>query len=256
MKGCESVLKSERLSRIVELVNKEGVVTATRLIESLNVSDMTIRRDLDELDEAHKLIRVHGGAQSLDHQKMIELSHDEKKEIHMSEKIQAAQKAAASIVEGETIFFGPGTTIETIADYVEVSDIRVITNSLPVFERFQQKEHDYKIYLIGGSYRQKTGAFVGSIANEMLKTLKFDKAFIGVNGISETQVSTYNIEEGSSQKIVLDNSNEKIIVADHYKLDKEDFYQFYPLSDIDRIITDNNIPAEKLEQYTQFTKIQ
>lgn len=169
----------------------------------------------------------------------------------MSEKIQAA----ASIKEGETIFLGPGTTIEIIADYVEAKDIRVITNSLPVFERFRQKEYNFKLYLIGGSYRQKTGAFVGSIANEMLKTLKFNKAFIGVNGISETQVSTYNIEEGNSQKIVLNNSNEKIIVADHYKLDKEDFYQFYPLTDIDRIITDNNIPAEKLEKYSKVTKI-
>ncbi|MGO3838565.1 MAG: DeoR/GlpR family DNA-binding transcription regulator [Vagococcus sp.] len=249
------MLKSERLSKIIELVNKEGVISATRLIETLNVSDMTIRRDLDELDALGKLVRVHGGAQSINYQKLIELSHDEKKEIHINEKINAARKAAQCISEDETIFFGPGTTIETIVDYLEVTNLRVITNSLSVFEKFQNKDKDYEIYLIGGNYRKKTRTFVGSIANEMLKNLKFDKSFIGVNGISETEISTYNIEEGSSQRIALDNSVMKIIVADHYKLDKEDFYQFYGLDDIDRIITDDNISSEQLTRYSNLVRI-
>lgn len=249
------MLKSERLSKILELVNLEGVVSANRLIDLLGVSDMTIRRDLDELDLANKLVRVHGGAESIDYQQMTELSHDEKKEIHMEQKIRAAKKAAACIKEEETIFFGPGTTIETIVDYIVVEELRVITNSLAVFEKFQQKKTNYEIYLIGGSYREKTRTFVGSMANEMLKNLKFDKAFIGVNGINETEVSTYNIEEGSSQKIALDNSTMKIVVADHYKFDKEDFYQFYELATIDQIITDDELPTEKRVRYTEFVEI-
>ncbi|WCG22899.1 DeoR/GlpR family DNA-binding transcription regulator [Vagococcus lutrae] len=249
------MLKSERLSKMIELVNSEGVISANKLMQLLNVSDMTIRRDLEELDNAGKLVRVHGGAQSLNYQRIIELSHDEKKELNIREKIDAACKAAKYIKENETVFFGPGTTIEAIVDFIDVKELRIVTNSLSVFEKFQQKNAMYEIYLVGGSYRDKTRTFVGSIANEVLTNLKFDKAFIGVNGINETQVSTYNIEEGSSQKIALNNSILKIIVADHYKFDKEDFYQFYPLSDIDLIITDDGIEKDKFTKYVNLVNL-
>jgi len=240
---------------MIELVNSEGVISANKLMQLLNVSDMTIRRDLEELDNAGKLVRVHGGAQSLNYQRIIELSHDEKKELNIREKIDAACKAAKYIKENETVFFGPGTTIEAIVDFIDVKELRIVTNSLSVFEKFQQKNAMYEIYLVGGSYRDKTRTFVGSIANEVLTNLKFDKAFIGVNGINETQVSTYNIEEGSSQKIALNNSILKIIVADHYKFDKEDFYQFYPLSDIDLIITDDGIEKDKFTKYVNLVNL-
>lgn len=249
------MLKEERLSTIMEILNSDGVSTVKRIVNTLKVSDMTIRRDLDELSKQGRVIRVHGGAQSLNHYRHDELSHIEKQEIHISEKLAAAEKASRLIHEGDSIFLGPGTTIELIVKFIDVKSLRIVTNSLPVFNLLEQKDERFDTYLIGGSYRKKTGAFVGSIANNAIDKLKVEKAFIGVNGIKGDSIFTANVEEGSIQSLVLINANIKYIVCDHHKFNKEDFYKFYHLSDVDEIITNSNIDKSLLNQYQKYTSI-
>ncbi|WP_410469377.1 methyl-accepting chemotaxis protein [Bradyrhizobium sp.] len=98
-----------------------------------------------------------------------ELSHSEKKKLHTTEKEYIAKNAAAHInEEDDTIFLGSGTTIELMTQYIKQSSLRIVTNSLPVFNLLSEtKKHE--LYLIGGLYREKTGAFVGSIANEAVQ---------------------------------------------------------------------------------------
>lgn len=254
-KGSELVLKKERLRTISDMVEKRGIVTVADMMNELDVSDMTVRRDLDELEAAGHLVRVHGGAQSISYSETKELSHLEKKEIHIHEKKEVARIAASFIEEGDTVFLGPGTTIELMADYLNVSYLRVVTNSLPVFEKIQTNHLADELYLIGGSYRERTGAFVGSIANETIQRLKVTKAFIGVNGIHNNHVFTSNIEEGKSQKLALDNAHKKIIVSDHHKLNREDFYSFYELTEADYLITDTQVTNELKKYYSQYVKI-
>lgn len=249
------VLKNERFQVILDLIADKGTVTVNDIVNQLGVSDMTVRRDLTELDELGKLNRIHGGAQSTAMYKNEELSHIEKKEIHMDEKNEAAQHALRFIQDNDTIFLGPGTTIEMLATYINNTNIRIVTNSLPVFNIFQNKETDFEIYLIGGSYRKKTGAFIGNIANEALKKFKIGKTFISVNGVNRNSITTANVDEGLTQQIVLENSQEKYIVMDHYKFDTEDFYEFYSLEDITGIITDSNIKEETEKKYNEYTMI-
>lgn len=249
------MLKEERLSTIMEILNSDGVSTVKSIVNTLKVSDMTIRRDLDELSKQGKVIRIHGGAQSLNHYRHDELSHIEKQEIHISEKLAVAEKASQLINEGDSIFLGPGTTIELIVKFIDVKSLRIVTNSLPVFNLLEQKDERFDTYLIGGSYRKKTGAFVGSIANDAIDKLKVEKAFIGVNGIKEDSIFTANVEEGSMQSLVLNNANTKYIVCDHHKFNKEDFYKFYHLSHVDEIITNSNIDKSLLNQYQKYVSI-
>ena len=148
------MLKKERLQWILEKVNTKGVITVNDVIKELGVSDMTVRRDLDELDKDGLLIRIHGGAQSIDSPKIRskhEKSNTEKQELQIEEKRAIAKFASQLVQEGETIFIGPGTTLEHFASELVAKNIRVITNSLPVFNILNEKrqaliESGKKIY--------------------------------------------------------------------------------------------------------------
>ncbi len=252
----DEMLKTKRQQAIVALCELHGVVTVKFIQEQLNVSDMTIRRDLDELASQNLLIRVHGGAKSLnfENEKPTELSHGEKRQLHSREKEFIAKKAAEAIHENDTVFLGPGTTIELMTKYLPKKKLRIITNSLPVFNLLTTNDH-YDLYLIGGAYRKITGAFVGSIANETIQKLSIQKAFVGVNGIMEEFVSTFSIEEGKFQQLVLDKAQQKFLVADAYKFNQSDFYNFYNLNEIDALYTDDTISEVVKNHYEQYTNI-
>lgn len=248
-------MKRDRLLTILEEVNKHDIVKISDLIQKLRVSDMTVRRDLDELASSGKIIRLHGGAQSIKSGILYEASHIEKRELHIEEKKIIAQTAATEIQDGETIFIGPGSTLELLSSYINVNHLRVVTNSLPVFEKFQKEKPHIELILTGGNFRQRSGAFVGGITNEIVEKLKFNRAFVGVNGIRNESIMTADAEEGQTQKVALNNAQVKYILTDYHKLNKDDFYQFYSLYDIDYLITNYLVPDEILTHYEQYTKV-
>lgn len=263
------MLKSERQRSILELCEAYGVITVKFIQKNLAVSDMTIRRDLEELAQKDQLIRVHGGAQSKHFGQSsgnktkqnkqfsiegLELSHLEKKQISIAEKRYIAQNAAQMIGDGDTIFLGSGTTIELMTEYLADYDLRVVTNSLPVFNLLE-KRHHLDLYLVGGSYRRKTGAFVGSIANETIQKLSIEKAFVGVNGLMDEHASTFSVEEGKFQQLVLQKAKQRYLVADAHKFNHSDFYNFFDLRQVDGLFTDYQIDETVKNQYAQYTQI-
>nr|WP_318539886.1 DeoR/GlpR family DNA-binding transcription regulator [Terribacillus saccharophilus] len=249
------MLKRERLLKIVDIVNKQGIITVNDIIHELNVSDMTIRRDLDELDKAGKLVRIHGGAQSITHAMDQELSHVEKLDVQVEEKTQIASLAASIVSDRDTVFLGPGTTIELLARYLLHKKIRIITNSYPVFEILTQSD-TAEIMLIGGDFRKNTGTFVGPLVNSSLQKLNFTKAFISANGVHNEEISTYSIEEGEAHQIALNNSRSKYLLVDHTKFNREDFYVFYNLHDMDYLLTDDKIRSDVQAHYEQYVELQ
>ena len=248
------MLKRERLHKIIEMVNTQGIITVNEIINKLDVSDMTIRRDLDELDKAGKIVRIHGGAQSISYSINQELSHSEKQELQMEEKRKIVQLASTYINDGDTIFLGPGTTIELLSHFLVNKHIRIVTNNYPAFEILKQSD-SVNLILTGGDFRKNTGALVGTITNTNLKRINFTKAFISANGIHNESICTYNIEEGEAQEIALNNSRTKYLLLDNKKLNKDDFYVFYNLHDIDHLITDGNINKDVKTHYEQYVNI-
>lgn len=248
------MLKRERLSKILEMVNQKGIVTAAEIMESLEVSDMTVRRDLDELEKNGKLIRVRGGAQSLDYNIDFELSHLQKSTVQVDEKLAIAKYAASLVQEHETIFLGPGTTIEMMAAILQDKNVRVITPSLPAFDALKDKYAD-RILLIGGNFRSNTGSFYGVLANQAIASLKFSKAFISCNGIADAEISTSSMEEGELQAIACNNARQVYVLADSHKFNREDFFVYYRLYNIDELITDAHLSDDMMEHYSEFTRI-
>ncbi|MCI1892406.1 MAG: DeoR/GlpR family DNA-binding transcription regulator [Schleiferilactobacillus harbinensis] len=249
------MLKRERLLTIRELVDRKGIVTVTEIGENLGVSAMTVRRDLDELAGENLLIRIHGGAQSKRYNQMTELSRVEKRNLHVSEKTAIAKIIGSMIHDGDTVYIGPGTTNELVAEYITATDVRVITNSLPVFQSFQSRADHFSLQLIGGRYRPRSGAFIGSLANEVLRRLRTDKAFVSVNGLDEQVLSNANTEEGETQRIALTNAGRRYAVADHSKLNRRDFYGFYDTSQLDGIVTDPQITNNDYTKYRHLTAV-
>lgn len=248
------MLKDARHQKILELVNANKIMRVTELTDILNVSSMTIRRDLVELEEDGSLIKVHGGARSKQSSDNTELSHYEKQNINIEAKLEAVAKLIECIEDGENIFIGAGTTLELVPNLLTQKDLRIITNSLHVFNVLQENTN-YEIILLGGTYRSRTGAFIGSITNTAISSMKTDKAFIGVNGIYNNLLTNYNEEEGNTQKMILDNAKKKYIIADSSKIGVLDFYHFYNLEDVDALITDTFISEQDIENCSKYTEV-
>lgn len=249
------MLKQERLNKIISVVDNQEIATVSDLANMIGVSKMTIRRDLNELDQTGKLLRVHGGAQSIASSQAAEKNFNEKREIHVKEKKEVAAKAAKLPKDGETIYIGPGTTLEFMASMLEQTKLRIVTNSIPVFEAAKSNSNNYDLVLIGGSYRRTSGACIGALANADLRSMGYDRAFVDVNGIVKNSLMTANMEEGLTQKIALDRAVHKYVVSDKFKLNKNDFFNFYKLSDTDCLITNPSVANKLVDYYGQFTKI-
>ncbi len=137
--------------------------------------------------------------------------------------------------------------------YIKPSSLRIVTNSLPVFNLLSEIKR-FELYLIGGLYREKTGAFVGSIANEAVQKIGIKKAFCRSEWIEGFEVSNFSIE-GTLQKIVLDNAAKNVWFQMQTNSTIAIFYNFYDLRKIDKLFTDSTLSAELKSYYQQFTKI-
>ena len=242
------MLKQEKLDSILETVNTKGTITVKEIMTRLDVSDMTARRYLQELADKDLLVRVHGGAEKL---RTGSLLNNERSNV---EKQEISRFAGHLIDEGETIFIGPGTTLECFARELPIDNIRVVTNSLPVFLILNERKLT-DLILIGGNYRSITGAFVGTLTLQDLTNLQFSKAFVSCNGIKDKAIATFSEEEGEAQRIALNNANKKYLLADHSKFNKFDFYTFYNISEIDTIVSDAKLSQETFEDLSKQTTI-
>lgn len=239
--------KQERMLEIVRLVNLSGTVMVNDLIEILQVSDMTIRRDLASLEQEGQLTRIHGGAKSNSRLSFNELSHEEKHHQNMQAKRLVAQKALQLIEEGDSIFLGPGTSVEVLAEEIHCRRLQVVTNCWPIFHLLFKKRTDtFKVILLGGEMRERTQAFVGEMTNHMLGEIYFNKMFFSGNGVKNGRVLTSDFNEAQTQRLALGRSNATYLLIDDSKLGREDFTSICNLNSLTSVITD--LDSDKVQQ--------
>ena len=176
------MIKAERQSFIKEMVEREGTLSVHEIAAHLEVSEMTVRRDLEELSMRGELVRVHGGARSAEayQPSMLrrEYSHAEKRNRNVDEKAAAAARAVQLIEPNTTIFLGTGTTVEQMIPLLPSYHLRIVVNSLAIFNMLEAR-NGYELCLIGGTFRPRTGAFVGPLAEDAISKLGLDAAFGG-----------------------------------------------------------------------------
>lgn len=240
------MLFEDRISYILKIIEENGSVENSKIIKDLNISEATLRRDLDYLEKENKITRVRGGAI----QKKVarkEISIGEKNHNKDAKK-RIAKLASTFISNGDYIYLDAGTTTYELIDYIKGKDIKVVTNGIIHLEKLLS--YDIETYLIGGRIKKSTMAVVGSKALRDLSEFRFDKAFIGINGISERGYSTHDVEEALLKKQAIDNSNKAFVLADSSKFDVIYFANVARLEEAE-IITDKKEIEQNIKKHTK-----
>lgn len=226
---------------ILEELTKTGSVTVTKLAEKLNVSTVTIRKDLSALENKNKLYRSHGKAILMD--PYTANKHINDKELLAVQEKTAIGKIAASIIRpSDTIIIGSGTTAHTFAQQIELQSIlTVITSALKVSTTLSLHPHCDVIQL-GGVLRHTSLSVVGTEATDSLANYSCSKLFIGVDGLDlDFGLTTTNAQEAVLNRKMIEASQKIIVLCDSSKFGRRGFSKICNLNDIDHIITDSNI---------------
>jgi DeoR/GlpR family transcriptional regulator of sugar metabolism len=242
----------DRQSNILETINNSGKVTTQELSDRFGVSKMTIRRDLDELEQIGLIRRFHGGAiSSLGRSYEPAFNLRAKKNIEAKKAI--GRKAAEYVEEGDSISIVPGTTaLEFVRALMDKRNITILTSSLLIANEIVtifSLINDIQLMLVGGIVRAGGLTMVGDIAHNTYRTYHVDKAFLGIGGISlETGLTEINMDDGLVTKSVMNNARQSIILADSSKLGYGSIAKIGEITDIDRLITDHRAPKTIVEK--------
>ena len=236
----------ERRTKILALLEANGLVKVNELSNLFNVSDVTIRNDLAQIENKGFLIRTRGGA--IKSQRTgIDFKLTEKAKQHSLEKQAIGKKASELIKDGDTVIIDSGTTTLELAKNLNgFENLIVITNALNIASQLVNSEK-IKVIMLGGMIRQNSLSLIGPIAENNVKNYFCDKLFMGVDGIdSHYGITTPNTEEAHLNKLMIEISKEVIVLADSSKFLRRSFAFISPITKINTIITDKNIPPEEL----------
>lgn len=245
------MLTPERHQLILRLLKEREIVKIQELVELTNTSESTIRRDLSQLEAEKFLKRIHGGASRLQG-KLQEPSMVEKSSKNLQEKRHIAQYAASLVDEGDCLYLDAGSTVKEMIDYLPNKNIVVVTNGFMHIHPLLEK--GITTYLIGGLVKQTTNAIIGRGALASLDIYRFDKCFLGVNGIHpDFGFTTPDQEEAVIKQKALSLSREAFVLADESKFSE---IAFAKVADINEaaIIT-NELDEETKNQYMSKTTI-
>jgi DeoR/GlpR family transcriptional regulator of sugar metabolism len=240
------LLARMRRERIFEQLRSKGGVRLAEMCEVLQVSEMTVRRDLEVLERDGLAERVHGGA-VLAQRGMEEPGFERKALRELPEKSAIAARAATLVKPGTAIALSAGTTTWALArEIAHLQDITVVTNSMKVWHELQ---HDgapkSNVILTGGEYRTPSDALVGPTAHAAIRSLYFDVLFLGVHGIDPVAgLTTPNIPEAETNRALISRCRKLVVVADHSKWRTTALCTMAQLSEVDVMVTDDGLPDE------------
>ena len=170
-----------RQEKILDMLSGNEIIATDDIMKGLDISVSTLRRDLMKLESQNKVTLLHGGGVRLA-QKPIEMNISAKLELNKEAKEKIAHKAASFIDNGDVIFLDPSSTTYLMIPYLAGKSITVITNSISHIN--QLVALDLPCIMVGGSIKKTTNSCIGPIAELTLKTLYFNKCFLGASGFS------------------------------------------------------------------------
>ena len=227
-----------RHDEIMKILSRLRKISVQELTERLGVSEVTIRKDLNVLEEMGYLVRTHGGALlAEDRIQEIPLSM-RKDDEYLSEKQAIARRARELIREDDTIYLDSGSTNILLAREIKDMNLRVICHSIGVMTELADAP-GISLISLGGSYRKDSGSFIGPLAVEGLKQFQIQTCFIGTAGFSSKGIfSSQNIIEAQLKSEVLKVSDRRIVITDRSKYNRTAFSIFARSHTIDILITD------------------
>lgn len=211
------MLGEERQQAILAAVEQRHSVSVQELMQLLDISESTIRRDLNALDKEGRLVKVHGGAMAIGgsfHVKDDAVEY--RKEINREEKIEIARYAAALIEDQDVVYMDAGTTTELMIDYITAKNVIFVTNSFAHAKHLSQK--GYTTYILGGEFKPVTEAIVGEEAIISLDKYNFTKGFWSANGVTKGNgFTTPDVKEAMVKKKSMQKTKERYVLCDSSK---------------------------------------
>lgn len=242
----------ERRKVIVQTLQEHGEADINDLANRLDVSSMTVRRDLKALEQ-NGTVSISQGVVILNDGALQEYNMLFKRQINLSEKRRIAEKALEYVNEGESIFLDTGTTVKELASLINrFNSITVMTDSLLVANAVADARGSANLVMCPGTFREMSMAFLGPMTDDFVSNFKIDKFFLSVEGVSLSNgISVIDVLDGHTKRNLVERAGQVICLADSSKFEKSLFYSIAPIDSVDLFITDDGLCDELRESYLQ-----
>lgn len=233
------MIAEERWSTIVDLVDSKGVMTVTQLMEALDASESTVRRDLVYLNKVGRIRKVHGGATRISTSEYVttDQSMSGRKTLHAAEKRAIGAYAAKLIQPGDFVFIDGGTTTECLVDAITEVNATYLTNSLPHAQKLLAK--GCRTLLPGGEVKPLTEVLVGTETADSIRHYHFTIGFWGTNGVGvDSGFTTPEINEAAVKRIGIENTKRPYVLCDSSKFSSIALVTFAEFNDA-IVVTDS-----------------
>jgi DeoR/GlpR family transcriptional regulator of sugar metabolism len=233
----------ERRQRVLQLVSRQGFVTLNDLARTIQVSESTIRRDLDHLHQQGVLKRTHGGAMYTGDASALP-ALEERSSSQLEEKRLVARAAAARIRDGDAILLDGGTTTLEVARLLVGRPLQIVTNSLPIANLFgSSRETD--LVILGGYVYPKTGVALGPLTVRMMEDVHVHQTLLSVGGITAKGFFNSNLLLVETERQMMRCADEVVVVADHTKIGRQALAFLCGYGEIDTLIVDSRLSPEQ-----------
>ena len=236
-----------RQQKILDHVNAQGSVQIREFAEVVQVSEATVRRDLDELARMGLVSRVHGGAVRVT-STTFERANSEKMGLNLNEKLQIAAYAASLVENGDSVFLDSGTTTYFIArELIHHKNLTILTNNLDIAQSLHF-DPTVSVIVTGGVLREQYSVLIGNIAEQVISSFRVDKAFMGCDAIDAAGgIYNSNFMEVGVKQCIARCGKTTIVVTDSSKFYVKALAKVCDLEQIDMIITDSGLDAEIIQ---------
>jgi len=243
------VLAPQRHAFILDQLRAEGAVRVSELMRELEVSDMTVRRDLEQLEAQGHLVKVHGGATLLRDSAVHEPGFATKRTLQHEAKLAIALAAAALVEPGMAVAVSAGsTTYEVSRRLADIPRLTVVTNSVPAAEVLYHGGRSDQTIILSGGVRTPSDALVGPFAVSALRTVNVDIVFLGVHGMQERAgFTTPNMLEAETNQALIGTGGRLVVTADHTKWGIAGVSTIARLDRADVVISDEGLTPDARE---------
>lgn len=244
---------AERRNKIMELLNKNQRLTVKELAKEIDVSEATLRSDLNQMEKEGLLTRTHGGAVLTDYIEN-ETSFSTREKKNKQEKMHIASQAVQLITDGQCVLFDASSTVLELARLLKRGKKRLTVVTSGIYTALELRDHpDITVILLGGVVRTGSSSLEGTLGVDVLNKINVDAMFTSANGFTfDTGLTDFNIYEVELKREMLKKASKVVALVDHTKIGKSSIASFADVSQVDTFITDAHFSDEEIAQFNHF----
>jgi len=230
-----------RRARMLDVIRQQGFVSIPELRDSLEVSESTVRRDLESLEESGEARRTHGGVFYTGSVTTVrQFQRGNPSDGAWDKKRAIALEAAKLVSDHDTVLLDGGSTTYELAKQLVGRPLQIVTNSLPVANLFSASD-SVDLVILGGAIHNRTGVTHGPFTDQMLETINVQKAFLSVAGVNEKGFYNSNLLLVETERCMMRSADRTIIVADSTKFGRSSLARMLEWNQVDTLVVDEDL---------------